>query len=176
MGFIRDTLQGKEKKIKADPLAGDINNAARSGVDYLKSGASRLNDIYSQDPTEVVNAQISMENKVARTAADDAIRRTQSLISQRGLGNSSIGLGAQVNQERSLLDKLAMNKASGISRLRDMSIENGMGQINAGNSLFNLKASQGPIQLQDQKYRTGGYGELIVQGGRMAAAGSGSGG
>jgi hypothetical protein len=173
MGAIRDVVFGKEKKMKADPLAGDINAAAKSGIGFLRQGADRLNNIYSQDPTQVVNAQIGMENKVARSAADDATRRTQSLIAQRGLGNSSIGLGAEVNQRKSLLDRIAMNNASGISRIRDMGIENGQGQVNAGNSLFNLRASQGPIQLQDQKYRTGGYGQLIVEGGKMYAQSQG---
>lgn len=169
MGFIRDTLMGKEKKIKADPLAGGINAAATSGLAGLQAGANNLNSIYSQDPSQVVDSQIANENRFARVAADDATRRTRDLIAQRGLGSSSIGLGQEVNTQQSMMDKMSANSASGIARLRDMKIENGMGQINASNALLAPKLAQGPVQMQDQKYRTGGYGELLVQGAGIAA-------
>jgi hypothetical protein len=170
MGFISDTLFGTEKKYKADPLAGDINSAAKAGLGYAKAGGAALNNVYSQDPSAVVQSQIGMENKLARGASDDAIRRTRQLITQRGIGNSSIGLGQEVNQNKMLYDKVAANNASGISRLRDMQIENGQGQMNAGSGLFQLKSSQGPIQMQDIKQRTGGYGELLVAGGKAYAS------
>lgn len=173
MGFLNDIVNGKESKIKKDPLAGDINAAGKQGLGYLANAGAKLNDIYNQDPSQVVNSQIGMENKLARGAADDATRRTQDLIAQRGIGNSSIGLGQQVNQQKSLMDRLAINKASGFQRLRDMQIENGQGLMNTGNSLFSVKASQGPVQMTDTKYRSGGYGQLIAAGvqGGMAAMG-----
>lgn len=175
MGFLNDAINGKEKKIKADPLAKEINEAGRSGLSYLREGSDKLNSIYRQDPTQLVNTQIGMENKLARGAADDATRRTRSLIAQRGIGNSSIGLGQEVNNRKNLLDRLSMNNASGISRLRDMQIENAQGQVNTGQGLYGLKAQQG-IQMNDQKYRSGGYGQLIgsaMQAGATAYAGKG---
>lgn len=170
MGILNDIVNGKEKKIKADPLAGDINSAAKSGIGYLTSGASKLNDVYNQDPNQYINNQISMENKLIRGASDDAAKRTAALMAQRGMGSSSIGLGQEVNAAKQLNDKIAMNNASGIDRLRGLQIENAQGQINAGNSLFNLKQAQGPVQMTDTTYRTGGYGQLI--GGALSAGGT----
>jgi hypothetical protein len=154
-------LKGKVVKQKADPLAGDINAAGKSGIGYLTAGANRLNSAYNEDPSQVVNTQIGIENKLARAAASDATRRTQGLIAQRGLGSSSIGLGAEMGQRKSLMDTLAINNASGVSRIRDMQIQNGQGQIDAGNSLWNIKASQGPVQMQTTKSRQGGMAALI---------------
>lgn len=168
MGWINDTLNGKEKKISKDALAPQINQAGKQGLDALMSGSSRLTDIYNQDPTQLVNTQIGIENKMIRGAADDASRRTRDLIAQRGIGSSSIGLGQQVNQNKNMMDKLAMNTASGFSRLRDAQIDNANGLVNTGNNLFNIKQNQG-IQMADQKYRSGGYGQLIASGAQAGA-------
>jgi hypothetical protein len=170
MGFLSDVVNGKEKKLKADPLAAPINAAAQQGAGYLQSGGSKLNDIYNQDPTQFVNNQIGIENKLMRGATDDAVRRTRQLITQRGMGNSSVGLGTEVNQKKQLNDQLALNNASGVSRMREMGIQNGQGIMNTGNALLAPKLSQG-VQMQDQTYRTGGFGQLLaagVQGGMMA--------
>lgn len=169
MGFLNDIVNGSEKKIKADPLAKDINANAKTGMGYLTSGADKLNSVYSQDPAQLVNNQIGMENKMMRGATDDAARRTRALLAQRGLGSSSIGIGQEVQANKQLNDKLAMNNASGIARLRDAQIENAQGQMTAGQGLFALKQAQGPVQMTDTKYRTGGYGQLIGAG--LQAAG-----
>jgi hypothetical protein len=176
MGYISDTLLGKEKKIKADPLAGDVNNAAKTGLQYLTAGGTKLNDVYNQDPNTLINSQIGIENKMIRGAANDALRKTQSLIAARGMGNSSIGLGQQVNQAKQMNTQLGLNNASGIQRLRDMQIENAQGLVNTGNSLYAPKAGQGPMQMTDEKYRTGGYGQLIAAGAQAYATGRSSGG
>lgn len=78
MGWLNDIINGKEKKYTADPLASDINNAGKSGLGYLNNGANKLNDIYNQDPSQIVNNQIGIENKLIRGTSDDAARRTSS--------------------------------------------------------------------------------------------------
>lgn len=168
MGFLNDLVNGKEKKYAADPLANDINATGKTGLGYLTSGAERLNNFYNQDPSQVVDSQIGMENKLMRGATDDAVRRTRQLVTQRGLSNSSIGLGQEVNQAKQLNDKLAVNNASGISRLRDMQLQNAQGQMNVGNGLWQVKQAQGPVQMQDQYQRTGGFGQLIGAGAQAA--------
>ena len=170
MGFFNDLVNGSEKKYAKDPLANDINAAGKSGIAGLQAGANQLNSIYNQDPQALVDSQISMENKLARGAADDATRRTSSLLAQRGMGASSIGLGQEINQGRQLNNQLSMNNASGIARLRDMQIQNGQGLMNVGNSLYGVKTAQGPAQMQDQYARSGGYGQLIAAG--IGAAGA----
>lgn len=173
MGFLSDVVNGKEKTIKADTLAAPMNAAGQQGIGYLQGGGTKLNDIYNQDPTKLVNSQIGMENKLMRGATDDAVRRTRALVAQRGMSGSSIGLGTEVNQAKQLNDKLAMNNASGIARIREAGIQNGQGLMNAGNGLLAPKLSQG-VQMQNQTYRTGGFGQLIGAG--VGAAGTALGG
>lgn len=163
-------FDGNRKKVKADALATDINAAGKQGIDYLRGGASAANAVYDEDPTATVNSQIGAENQMARAAADDAIRRTQSLIAQRGLSNSSIGLGAEMGQRKSLMDTISRNNASGISRLRDMRLQNALGKMNVGNNLYQIKANPGQIQMNSYSYRTGGIGKLA---GTLAGAGIG---
>jgi hypothetical protein len=172
-------FSGESKTYKADPLAGDINNAAKTGLGYLTSGADKLKGVYDQDPSELVNTQIGTENKMIRGAANDALRRTQSLIAQRGMGNSSIGLGQQVNQAKQVNTQLGLNSASGIQRLRDMQLQNGQGIMNLGNSLYAPKAGANAagIQMQDIKGpRSGGYGQLAMAGLGAAIGGYAGGG
>ena len=159
MGFLNDIVNGKEKKIKADPLAKDINAAGKSGIGMMNSAAGGLNKFY-ENPDNFVNNQIDVENNAIRSASQDALRRTKSLIAQRGMGMSSLGLGQEVNAERDLTEKLAMNKASGMDRLKGLYNE----QMNTGNQLYGAKAAQGPVQMTDTTYRTGGYGQLIGAG------------
>jgi hypothetical protein len=168
----KNLLKGKEQVNRKDALANDINASAKTGMGYMNSGASSLNALYNEDPSQIVNSQIGMENKLARGAADDATRRTQQLIAQRGMGTSSIGLGQEVNNRKNLMDRLSMNTASGISRLRDMRLSNAQGQMNVGQALYGLKTQQGPIQMQTTKYRTGGLAGLAgaAIGGYMGGA------
>lgn len=168
MGFLSDIVNGKEKKSKADALAKDINAAGKTGLSMMTTGADSLNQNFYNNPTNYVDNQIQTENKLLRTASNDAVRRTRQLIAQRGMKNSSIGLGEEINQEKTLNDRIALNNASGMERLKGVLNE----QMQTGNNLYNLKAQQG-IQMNDQKYRTGGYGQLIAAGiqGGMAAMG-----
>lgn len=173
MGFIRDLVSGKEKTARADALTGDINKAGKSGLKYLTAGAAALNSVYSQDPSAMVQNQIARENQVARTAAEDAGRRTSQLISQRGIQNSSIGIGQEVNNRRNLMQTIGMNTASGVQRLREALIENAQGRIAAGNAAIapKFQAAGSGLQMQNVKYRTGGYGDLIKAGAQMYASG-----
>lgn len=136
--------------VKKDALAEDINAAGRSGMDLLRSGAGDLDKNFYSNPNDYINSQISSENRLMRSASDDATRRTRSLIAARGMGNSSVGLGQEVNQARTLNEKLAMNNASGMDRLKGLLNE----KMNTGSQLFNIKQSQGPLQMTDLKYRT----------------------
>lgn len=181
---LSDLLKGKENTIAADPLAGTINKAGGAGLGYMRSGGASLNHLYSQDPTQLVKTQIGMENAVARDAAEDATRRTRSLIAQRGMGNSSIGLGQEVNQRRTLMERLGLNNASTTGRIRDMSIENAQGKMSTGQSLLapKFQAAQAGLQMTPTKYRTGGLAPLIgaavggyYGGGQGAQAGMGIG-
>jgi hypothetical protein len=159
---LSDLLKGKEKTYHKDPLANDINAAGKQGLGYLKQGGENLSAVYNEDPSGVVNSQIAQENRMMRGAAQDAINRTRQLVAQRGMSNSSIGLGQEVNQQRQLSNQLGMNQASGIQRLRDMKIENGQGLMNTGTGLFQTKIQGNQnLQMQDIKRRQGGLAPLV---------------
>jgi hypothetical protein len=152
-----DFLRGKEKKIKADPLAGQVNEVGASGLSMLQSGANNLNKLYG-NPEGFVNNQIDLENRAIRNASDDAARRTRELIAQRGMGTSSIGLGQEANMNRDMNEKLSLNNASGLQRLKGLYGE----QMQAGQGLFNTKIQGNQnLQMQQAKYRTGGLAPLL---------------
>ena len=166
MGFLSDVVHGKEKKIKADPLAGGINSTAQSGIGMLQSGANELNNKIYSNAENYIDNQIGAENMALRSAADDATRRTRELIARRGMGGSSIGLGQEANQARGLNERLALNNVSGMDRLKGLLNE----KMQTGNQLLAPKLGQGPLQMADTKYRTGGYGELLVGAGKAYAS------
>ncbi len=153
---LGDLLKGKEKKIKADPLAGDINAAGKSGLAMMNSAGQSLNNFYD-NPSSYIDSQIGLENNAIRSAAIDAQRRTNQLLANRGMQNSSVGLGTEVNQARQTNEKLALNNATGMERLKGLLNE----KMQTGNQLFGVKASQGPVQMTDVKYRTGGIAGLV---------------
>ena len=171
-GKADDFLKGKKKTYRADALADDINGLAGKGLnDFIAPGAQQLNEVYSKDPAQLVNNQIGMENKLMRGASNDAMMKTRQLLAQRGLQNSSVGLQVENNSNRALSDKLAMNNAGGMERLRDQQIENAQGRMQVGSNLFGLKTAQGPIQMNTVKRRVGGMGQLL---GTLAGAGAGA--
>lgn len=165
MGAQKDALMGRDQTYYADELADPINKAGKKGLKYMTGGASDLNKVYSQNPNKLVNNQIALENRLARGAADDAIMRTRQLVAARGMGNSSIGLGSEINQNRQFNNQLAMNNASALGRIRDMSIENGQGRMATGSALFNTKLQgQQNLQMQNITRRTGGIAGLVGAG------------
>lgn len=155
---LNDLLKGKEKIYKADPLADDINSAGKSGLGYMRSGASSLSKLYQENPSQLINTQIGLENRLMRGAGSTQLRDTGHAISRAGLSNTASGLNAEINQQRSLSDGLAMNQASGLRRLRDARINNAQGLMGLGQNLFNTKIQgQQNLQMQDIKTKTGGW-------------------
>lgn len=157
---LGDLLTGKTKTYKKDPLADDINAAGKLGLGQMTSAANELNDKIYGNPEDYVQNQIGLENKMLRTSTADTDRSLSKIIAQRGMGNSSIGLGQQVNQQKQLSDQIAMNNASSGSRLKDLLND----QMQTGNTLFGVKASQGPVQMQDIKQKQGGIMPLVGAG------------
>lgn len=161
MGGLSDLLKGKEKKIGADPLAKTINQSGKFGLKNLMlRGAQDLDNKFFSNPEASVQNQIGLENKLMRGAVDDSMRKAGSAIASRGMQNSSLGLGQLVNAQQGLRDKIALNNASGMERTKDLIKE----KMQVGANLFGAKTAQGPIQMQQVKYRTGGLGGLIGAG------------
>lgn len=168
-------LKGKDKTYAADPLAGEINDAAGFGLGYFKRAGKLLHATHSQNTGGLVDKQIGLENRMLRTANQDASRGLGSLIARRGLQNSSVGLMAETNANRNLAEKIALNNATTDQRKRDAHIEGLMGRLQAGQMLMGPKFNQGPIQLQNIKRREGGLASMIgTLGGAAIGAKSGN--
>lgn len=155
------SLFGKEKKLKKDPLADSVNNLGKQGLSTLTDASRQLNDSFYDDPSNYARTQVDIENNAIRRASQDAEKRTQQLLSQRGMGNSSIGLGQQINQRQSLNERLGLNNASVLDRTKGLLNE----KLQMGQNLFNVKASQGPMRMEDVSYKTDDSGMKILSGG-----------
>jgi hypothetical protein len=167
LGGAKNILKGKEVTYKRDPLAGNINMQAKKGLNsFISPASAELRKIYA-NPQQAINNQIGLENKLMRGASEDAARKTQELIAQRGMGTSSIGLGQEIGAHKQLSEKMAINNASYNDRFKDLQNE----RMQTGMNLFGLKTAQGPIQMQNINTRKGGMAQLIGTVGGAAAGG-----
>lgn len=157
---LGDLLGGKAKTYKADALAKDINAAGKLGINSMTNTFNQLNDKIYNNPENFVENQIGIENKMLRGSSEDASRGLKSMIAARGMGNSSVGIGEQLRLDKTLNDRIALNNASSGSRLKDLLAE----KMNLGQTMFGVKTSQGPIQMQDIKQKQGGLAPLVGAG------------
>lgn len=101
-GGLTDALLGKKSGGKnVDPLVPLIRAQQAKGI-------GELNKALSTPADQIVREQAAQQTKGLITAAQDARRRAQQLMAQRGLQNSSIGLG----QDRAITQRLGEQQAS----------------------------------------------------------------
>ena len=150
-GSLGNLLRGKQVTDPASPLAGDIRALQAEGIGLQKEGLKAL-----KDPSAGLGAQIAREQKGIRAAGEDAQRRNQALIAQRGLGRSSIGTSMQNQAFQNTANQLAANKASFGERLRGRQLEG----LQAGSQL----TAAAPIRMQAKTRRVGGIGQLLGTG------------
>lgn len=151
---------GKKQVIKNDIAAPSLERAGKRGAQITYTAADNLNNRYNATPAEdQAREQIGIENRLLRNAADGAARRTQSLIAQRGMQNSSVGLGAMTNVNHDLANKVAMNNASVNTRTLDL-LRN---RISDGNNILaGRTAAGGGVQMRDISMRgKNGFGQLM---------------
>lgn len=98
-GNIKDFLLGKKKGgFSADEIAGEIRRVQGKGILTAEKGLEKLNKELETDGGELVAQQarkgLERQKETVVTAAQDARRRAQQLMAQRGLKNTSLGLAA----------------------------------------------------------------------------------
>lgn len=160
-------LKGKKKTYKKDKLAGTINQAGAEGLSNLRTGAQDLSSVYSESPDQLnerISGQIGRENNALLSGVNDAMKLSDRLTAQRGMGSSSIGLGNLINQRRQYSQAVGLNNASLLDRIRSARIENAQGKMGIGQNLFAIKQGAGPIQMNTIKKREGGLGGLVGAG------------
>jgi hypothetical protein len=130
------------------------------GINIAQDGIKDMDEFYKNNSAEdYARNQIGIENKLLRSASDDAALRTRGLMAARGMQNSSIGLGLEQNANRSLMDKLAMNNAGLNGRILDYSRQQ---QADGMNPLQNKVALSGPMQMRNISMRgKNGFGQLM---------------
>lgn len=152
---VSDLLFGKEAKAqKSGYLPLDQTQVKALG---------KYNTLMDTDTKNLAEGQVNRNEAAIRTGGDDATRQAQSLVAQRGLGNSSVGINAILNQKRDMGEKIASNRALLPSLQYDMNLKN-------------LNASTDGIQsiLGSRIYQQGNPGGQ-KQGGIAGLLGAGAG-
>lgn len=146
-GGLSDILLGKKQgTIPPDQIANMIRATQMKGI-------SELNQALSAPVGQVVGAQAARESKGILSAAQDARRRAQQLMAQRGLAGSSIGLGQERSITQQAGEQLGALQASLPERIRQMQLSNAQARIGVGG----LGTTQGIRFAPEQGQRTGGF-------------------
>jgi hypothetical protein len=95
----KDFLLGKKKGgFSADEIAGQIRDAQAEGISTAKKGLEKLNKELETDGGDLAARQyekgLEAQKTSVVTAAQDARRRAQQMMAQRGLKNTSLGLAS----------------------------------------------------------------------------------
>lgn len=96
---VKDFLLGKKKGgFSADEIAGEIRRVQGKGILTAEKGLEKLNKELETDGGDLAAAQytkgLEKQKETVLTSAQDARRRAQQLMAQRGLKNTSLGLAA----------------------------------------------------------------------------------
>jgi hypothetical protein len=143
MGGLTDLFLGK--KSKPDAITKDMRAAQTQGVNASKQGFGELNAALDNNNAEsVVKQSAFQEQRSVLTAAQDARRKAQQMMAQRGLQGSSLGLAANRSIENDASEKVASINAQVPNAIRALQINDAQTRMNAGNGLFNqLGGTQG---------------------------------
>jgi hypothetical protein len=152
---VSNLIKGKKVTTPADAIAADLKDLGRKGVGIQKRGLGYLKDY---DPTAGITQGIERQKSMIAGGVDDARRKMNKMSAQRGLGGSSVGIGAVLGAEERAADKiraLDASKAGALSQARLSGAKNLMG-VGKG-----LVSQRGPIRMNAVTKRKGGYGKLI---------------
>lgn len=178
MSFLsgaKDLLFGKKEagyapgRYELDP---NVKAARDINLGYQKTGMERLAAATSGDVNKEVEAQAAREARGVQATTQDAAKRLQQLINQRGIGRTSVGLTQQVAQEQTAQDRIAEIKASIPERIRALKLQNANLLLQASNQSLQSPGVQGEAYAGYEGGRKGGLAPLIG----MAAGGIASGG
>ena len=167
-GELGGALNPKSKKtggIKADAIAGMVRETQAKGLNDLNTALDTPADA-------VVREQAARQSQGVLSAAQDARRRAQTLMAQRGLKNSSLGLASDRSITQNLGQQQAAIQAAIPGQIRSQAINDANTRINAGG--LGTPAS---IQWRDvAPTKQAGTGLLDIAAGFAPLAGSVAGG
>lgn len=162
---VKDFLLGKKKGgFSADEIAGEIRRVQGKGILTAEKGLERLNQALEKDGGELaaqaVREGVAKEQKGILTSAQDARRRAQQMIAQRGLQGSSLGLSA----DRSATQEMGKQMASAQAKLAQIPLAMRQQQLadaqmlqGAGTGLFGGLGGSAGVRFHGQEgSRSGG--------------------
>lgn len=126
-GAVGGALGGDMKGI-SNLLFGKEVKAQKSGFMPLDQTQVKAlggyNKLLDQDMKGFADQQIAASERGIRQGGEDATRQAQQMVAQRGLGNSSVGLNAILNQKRDMANQIGANRARLPGLQYDMNLAN----------------------------------------------------
>jgi hypothetical protein len=161
-GAIDSTLLGEKDPGTSDQV---VDFASKQGRDLQEQSLGKYGEFLNQDTKQLAANQIAQQSNQARANVEDQQRKAQQMVAQRGLGSSSIGVNAILNQGANLGNQLGAIQAS------QPALENQMRQQNlnfATGGINQILGEQGQSKVlklgQASKGRQGGLAPLIGAG------------
>jgi hypothetical protein len=140
---LNDEKGQDSKYIDLDPGLKRVTDSARLGQE---SAIGKYKDLMGQNTNQIAENEIAgMENQ-ARTMSGDVQRKATDLVSQRGLGNSSVGLNAIINSTRGLNDQIGGIRAKLPGLQRGLAMENLNTSTQGLNSILGAQGAQRAYQ------------------------------
>lgn len=155
---IGDFIKGKEVKGYRDPLTGKIRPVQFSAIKGVGHGINAINAELSKKTSEnIAREQVARQQQNMVTAAQDARRRAQQLIAQRGLSGSSLGLRQELGAQRDMASQSAALQAQLPAIIRERVLQDNNARIAANANAFNqLGGMQTITPTRQGGGRTGG--------------------
>lgn len=172
---LADSLLGERTPGTPDEV---IDMADPLGREHQRTAIGKFGEMLNQDVGQLSRIQTGQLEKQAMAGANDQERLAKQMVAQRGLGNSSVGLNAILNQKADLGNKI------GSIRANQPMLENQMKQQNlqfASGGINQILNEQGQSKVlkmgQQAQGRSGGIvGALMPVAGSVLGGVAGSGG
>lgn len=170
---LTDLLMGKKQgSFKADQIAGQIRGAQAQGIATAQKGLGELNSaIDAGGGAALMRKQLADTQTGIVSSAEDARRRAQQLMAQRGLAGSSLGLSA----DRSITQEAGKQNAAAVAALpgaiRNQAIQDAQMRMSGGQGLFAGLGGGSGIRFHNEAGQRSG-GILGVAGALAPVAGT----
>lgn len=137
-GGLKDLLLGKKEEGSPEKYSQlEPEQAAALGI--YRDEIKKLGEM---DAAGMSKAQVNQLENQVRASADDEERRAQEMVAQRGLGKSSVGIGAILGTKRDLQNRISSVRAQEPmlrQEYENMRI-NRLGSLSSGiNNMFNQR-------------------------------------
>jgi len=171
-GFLGNIFGGafEDKIVRADPEAAELRAIKLKAAQGESTALDKFRERMEGGASDLIKGDIAKENLGLLKAQEGTQRSLRDAIAQRGLGNSSVGLNALANVQKSTADQVAANQSSFRRRLDDENMRrlSDFRNVAAGT----LSNQQVPIKFNDTKEDS--YAKTLVRGGITGLVQSGA--